>query len=58
LAVVSLPANTTAQQQPLPAVIVEVVEAVAGTLCLTLNREDRCHSGSAAVHHPRIKLLP
>ena len=26
------------QQQPLSAVVVEVVEAVAGTLCLTLNR--------------------
>jgi hypothetical protein len=46
------------QQQPLSAVVVKVVEAVAGTSCLTLNRESRCDSGSAAVHHPQIKLLP
>jgi hypothetical protein len=46
------------QQQPLSAVVVEVVEAVAGTPCLTLNQESRCDSGSAPVHHPQIKLLP
>ena len=54
---VSLPADT-AMQQPLPAVLVEVVVAVADTLCLTLNRESRCDSGSTAVHHTGIKLLP
>jgi hypothetical protein len=46
--------NATA---PLPAVVVEVVEAVADTPCLTLKREFRCDSGSAAVHHTGIKLL-
>jgi hypothetical protein len=46
------------QQQPLPAVLVEVVEAVADMLWLTLNPESRGDSGSAAVHHPQIKLLP
>jgi hypothetical protein len=45
-------------QQPLSAVVVEVVEAVADTPCLTLNQETRCDSGSAAVHHTGIKLLP
>jgi hypothetical protein len=44
--------------QPLSAVVVEVVEAVADTLCLTLNRESQRDLGSAAVHHRRIKLLP
>jgi hypothetical protein len=34
---VSLPADTAMQQQ-LPAVLVEVVVAVADTLCLPLNR--------------------
>jgi hypothetical protein len=29
------------QQQPLSAVVVEVVEAVASTPCLTLNQESR-----------------
>jgi hypothetical protein len=46
------------QQQPLSAVVVDVVEAVADTPCLTLNQESRCDPGSAAVHHTRIKLLP
>jgi hypothetical protein len=30
---VRVPADTTMQQQPLPAIIVEVVDAVADTLC-------------------------
>jgi hypothetical protein len=50
-------ASCIAMQQPLPAVVVEVVEAVADTPCLTLKREFRCDSGSAAVHHTGIKLL-
>jgi hypothetical protein len=45
------------QQQPLSAVVVEVVEAVAGTPCLTLNQDSRYDSASAAVHHSGIKLL-
>jgi hypothetical protein len=55
---VSLPADIAMQQQPLSAVVVEVVEDRRRYAVLTLKRESRWNSGSAAVHHPRIKLLP